>query len=202
MSAPEEPVIAGASAVADWALDETLKAIQGGATDKDAIQAATGLGPGDLRRALEALEEDGVVRPTEDGWEADMTATPVREQVEAGEGVIGPQAWEPPPATGPVTVGVPWTTPEGAEGPSPLEEEAREEVPHGTAPMAAAVSSEGPDVFEARLAVRLSYPTPDDPVEVARMFAARMEELVSEVFGLEATVVLDEIVRTETVYSR
>jgi hypothetical protein len=202
-----EPAPAGPTSVADWALDETLKAIQGGAQEKDAIQAATGLGPTDLRRALEALVEDGVVRETEDGWEADMTATPVEVRVEAPEGVIGPAVWEPPAATGPVTVGVPWESREDADEhppePSPLEEEAREAVPHGAAPAQGSVSSTADgDVFAARLSVRLSFPTPDDPVEVARMMASRLEELVEEVFGLDATAVLEEVLRTETVYSR
>lgn len=51
------------------------------ATSKEDLQAATGLGAEDLRKTLAELEEDGVIRADDDGWQMEIR-TPAEEPAE------------------------------------------------------------------------------------------------------------------------
>lgn len=53
----------------EWARDLVLTELRReGHLTKDALQEATGVGPGDLRATMETLEREGLVSQTDTGW--------------------------------------------------------------------------------------------------------------------------------------
>lgn len=137
MSGAEEVV--GPEAVPQWATDSVLVELQKGPQSKEDLQEAVGMGPGDLRRTLDALVEDGVIRETEDGWEADPTAEPsdvLSQDVAEHPLDMPPQPEEPEEAPG------------GAE-------------PQGEVPEAAT----GP--YRARVLLEVNYQPEGEPVSEA-----------------------------------